>query len=100
MPTKVIRAVLGGRLRKARQDNQFTQEAVAAYCKVKRQTISGWERGDAAVDVSHLSELAMLYGQSTDYLIFGIRTAPVKDSATCQACPNASSIIRLVLAGK
>lgn len=90
-------AVLGGRLRQARQEIKLTQQAVAAHCKVTRQTVSGWERGDAPVDVSHLSELAVLYGKSTDYLIFGLRTVPVCAAGECGKCPNVNCVVRLAL---
>ncbi len=97
MPNKTRRAILGARLRQAREENQFTQSDAAAHCGVTRQTISGWERGDSPICVLQLGALAVLYGKSTDFLIFGIQTVPVKDNSQCNACPNAHSIIRLAL---
>jgi transcriptional regulator with XRE-family HTH domain len=97
MPNKFTRAILGLRLRQARIENKYTQQDAAAHCKVTRQTISGWERGSSHICVLQLGSLAMLYGKTTDYLIFGIQTVPVNDESMCGRCPNSHGILRRVL---
>jgi transcriptional regulator with XRE-family HTH domain len=71
-----VRAI-GGRLRDARRVNSMRQDEVAAELGKTRQTISRWEQGDAQPSLLEFRDLAILYGQSTDWLIFGIPTAPL-----------------------
>lgn len=68
---------IGERLRAARQQARRTQKEVASECKVSRQAVSGWERGESVPPTAELMALAMLFGTSTDYLLFGVKAVPV-----------------------
>lgn len=68
---------IGDRLREARQQARRTQKDVAAECKVSRQAVSGWERGESLPPTPELMALAVLFGASTDYLLFGVKAVPV-----------------------
>lgn len=68
--------VIGDRLRAARRESGCTQKEAAAECHVSRQAVSAWERGESAPTVRELMALALLYGASTDFLLFGVKTVP------------------------
>lgn len=76
--------VIGHRLRGARQGSKRTQREAAAECGVSRQAVSAWERGESAPTVRELMTLALLYGASTDYLLFGVKTVPDSHAAVVQ----------------
>lgn len=62
---------IGEKLTQARLDNQLTQQQVAQYLFLTRQTISNWETGRSYPDVSSLIALSDLYQHSLDELLKG-----------------------------
>lgn len=75
----------------------MSQENAADAVKLTRQAVAQWESGEAAISAVQLGRLAALYGTSTDYLIFGMRTVPVSDDSACRGCINARGFIQDVL---
>lgn len=75
---------IGERLRAVRQEARRTQKDAAAECRVSRQAVSAWERGETIPSVPELMALALLYGVSADYLIFGVKTVPDSRTAVVQ----------------
>ena len=63
------------RLRDMREDNDLSQEAVAAYLGMKQPQYSRYERGLRDIPTDALIRLAMLYKTSTDYLL-GLTSNP------------------------
>jgi len=61
------RAVLGKRLREAREYLGFSQEEVARYLAIPRTALSNIERGQRGVDALELKRLAVLYKQPVGY---------------------------------
>lgn len=60
---------IGRRLKAARLQNGFTQEAVAEKLKVSRQTISNWENEKSYPDIVSVVHLSNLYDISLDELL-------------------------------
>ena len=60
--------VFSENLRRLRQDNKFTQEAVAEKLGVSPQAVSRWECGSTMPDVLLLPEIARLYCVTVDDL--------------------------------
>lgn len=56
---------------------KLTQQDVAGRLDLKRQTISGWERGEAMPQLDDWYKLGPLLGKSLDYLVYNVRTVPV-----------------------
>lgn len=61
------RAVLGDRLRDARNYLGLTQEEAAAYLKIQRTALTDIESGRRRVDALELARLAKLYRQPVTY---------------------------------
>lgn len=60
---------IGTRIREYRQANGMKQEALAAACKVSRQTVSNWERNKTLPDIASLKAIATAFDTSVDALI-------------------------------
>lgn len=60
---------IGQRLKDAREAKGLTQDDVADYLKVKRQTYSAYERNKSIPDALTLDKLAGLFEVSNDYLL-------------------------------
>lgn len=60
---------LGNRLLSARMRRKLTQEQAAEALGVSRQTISNWENGKTAPDLTMLEKLCGLYNVGVDVLI-------------------------------
>lgn len=60
---------IGTRIREHRQANGMKQEALAAACKVSRQTVSNWERNKTLPDIASLKAIATAFDTSVDALI-------------------------------
>lgn len=58
-------------LKNARLNNDYTQEQVAEYIFVSRQTISNWENGKSLPDIISIIKISDLYGLSLDELLKG-----------------------------
>jgi len=57
------------RIRDLREDNDMTQQQVAAYLNIKQNTYSQYETGSRQIPIDVLIALASLYQTSTDYLL-------------------------------
>lgn len=56
-------------LRKHLEAPGITQQLLADYVGVKRQTVSQWKNGDTIPDIEGLSKIADFFGVNTDYLL-------------------------------
>jgi len=59
----------GLRLKGLRLKKGFTQNAVAEKLKLKKSTISGYERNVTTPSLDILSQMAIIYNSSTDYML-------------------------------
>ena len=59
--------MLGERLKKIRKDKKITQDEIAGFLGVKRQTYSAYERGVSVPDSLTLKKLADYFEVSTDF---------------------------------
>lgn len=57
------------RIRDLREDNDYTQEYVAAYLGTSQTMYARYERGANEMPVRHLIRLSKLYDVSTDFLL-------------------------------
>lgn len=64
------------RLRECRLAAKLSQTDVARDFLISRQSVSGWERGEGLPTVLQLYEIGLLYGVSTDYILYGMLTMP------------------------
>ena len=62
---------LGERLYKLRKEKNLSQEEVAEYLNVTRQTISKWETDGSVPDIDKIIPLCKLYNISTNELLTG-----------------------------
>jgi transcriptional regulator with XRE-family HTH domain len=76
MTSEELSQQLGGRLREARTQAKLTQQHVADELNITRQAVSGWEAGRHFLTVPQLYELGLLYGVSSDWLLYGMKTVP------------------------
>jgi len=60
--------MFGDRLKELREDAGMTQEMLAQYLKVSRQTISGYEVSSSEPSIENLIKMADLFHVSLDYL--------------------------------
>lgn len=70
---------ISGRLRACRIASELSQADVAKGLAISRQAVSAWERGAAMPTVLQLCEVGLLYGASADFILYGVKTAPVSD---------------------
>ena len=57
------------KLRAVRRERNLTQDDVATFLSIKRQSYSAYERGASVPDVLTLQKLAEYFRVSTDYLL-------------------------------
>lgn len=62
-------STIGSRIHKLRKKSGLTQQQVANRLNVVRTSISNWESGTRTPDAESLSQLADLFGVTTDYLL-------------------------------
>lgn len=62
-------AEFGEKLKKCREEKGITQQTLAEYVYVTRQTISRYETGERYPDIITLKKLSSILGVSTDYLL-------------------------------
>ena len=60
---------IGRAIKELRQKRGITQEELADALRVSVQTISRWENGANAPDLSMLPQLALYFSVTTDYLL-------------------------------
>lgn len=63
------------RIRELREDNDYTQQQVADYLKMKQPQYFRYENGTRDIPSDILIALAKLYKVSTDYIL-GLRDTP------------------------
>lgn len=76
MPLAARKIEIGSRLRESRQEAKLSLGDVAEELKLSKQAISAWENGRTMLDAKQLGDLALMYGVSADYLLFGTRMVP------------------------
>ena len=57
------------RIKDLREDNDYTQDYVAKYLKVKRSSYANWENGDNIIPLDILDKLTLLYNVPIAYFI-------------------------------
>lgn len=65
-------STIGERLKKLRNDNNFTQKQVANYLGFKQTHIAKLENNDRTLKSSSLNKLCELYNCSPEYILEGI----------------------------
>ncbi|WP_341280553.1 helix-turn-helix transcriptional regulator [Paenibacillus sp. FSL H8-0537] len=66
--------VIGGRIRKAREDKGVTQERLAECLDVSNAYISKIERGKTAVNLDNLDKICAALDTSIEYILSGTNT--------------------------
>lgn len=64
-----IKSKLGAKIKEQRLKSGYTQDELAAYVGVKRQTISSWEVGRTEPDFQQTITLSKLFGCSVEELV-------------------------------
>ena len=90
-------STIGERLRAARMSAGFTQEQVAGFLEVKRETISYIETGARPASTLMLSRLADLYGYRLSYFL-GEAAAPEPQVAMAFRVPDLGAADMPILA--
>jgi transcriptional regulator with XRE-family HTH domain len=67
--------VIGGRIRKAREDKGITQELLAEWIDVSNAYISKIERGKTAVNLDNLDKICAALNISIEFIFSGTNTA-------------------------
>jgi len=62
---------LENRLKELREQHKYTQDDVAGFLNISRQSVSKWELGKGYPDIDNLRRLSDLYKISLDQLITG-----------------------------
>ena len=57
------------RLKKARLENELTQEQVAQKIGIHQSTLAGYEKGRTEPDLETIGKLAQLYFHTVDYFL-------------------------------
>ncbi|MGO2307137.1 MAG: helix-turn-helix domain-containing protein [Providencia sp.] len=72
--------LIGQRLRKEREDSGISQEVIATNLGVSTRTWGKYERGETVPDAAILALLSNIYSFDTNYILTGVKTAPVNIS--------------------
>jgi DNA-binding transcriptional regulator YiaG len=67
---------IGSRLRECREGAKLSLSDVAEELRVSKQAVAHWEGGTRRLDAERLGDLALLYGVSADYILFGTHMVP------------------------
>ena len=79
---------LGERIRKARKDNNLTQEQLAEICDLSTAHIGHIERGTRALSIESLITISNALGVSTDYLLLDISKSDDKNLTSVLSAIN------------
>ncbi len=81
MMTEEWKSSVGERLLQIRNEKRMTQEELAEYLNVSRQSVSKWELNKTMPDVEKLMQLSELYDVTLDYLVKGVeeKEEPLND---------------------
>lgn len=77
--TEEWKGSVGERLLQLRNKKGMTQEDLAEYLNVSRQSVSKWELNKTLPDVEKLMQLSELYEVTLDYLVKGIESVEEND---------------------
>lgn len=72
--------LVGERLLKLRNEKGMTQEDLAEYLNVSRQSVSKWELNKTLPDVEKLTQLSELYEVTLDYIVKGVEELPEEEN--------------------
>lgn len=64
-----VKPMLQNRIRELREDNDLTQQFVAAYLSVAQNTYSNYENGKRDIPIEQMIRLADFYKVNMDYLL-------------------------------
>lgn len=67
-----MKVTVGQRLKKLREDNNFTQKQIADYLGFKQTQIAKLENNDRTLKSSSLNKLCELYNCNPEYILEGI----------------------------
>ena len=76
---------VGDRLLKLRNEKGMTQEDLAEYLNVSRQSVSKWELNKTLPDVEKLTQLSELYEVTLDYIVKGVEELPEEEDDASNA---------------
>lgn len=76
--------LVGDRLLKLRNEQGMTQEDLAEYLDVSRQSVSKWELNKTLPDVEKLTQLSELYEVTLDYIVKGVEDTVEEMATTCE----------------
>ena len=68
--------MLSETLKELRTQKKVTQEDMANFLNIKRQTYSAYERGVSLPDINALTKMAEFFGVTTDYLLGFRKSSP------------------------
>lgn len=60
---------IGDILKELRTEKELTQDNLAEFLNIKRQTYSAWERNKSTPDINTINSLADYYSVSIDYIL-------------------------------
>lgn len=60
--------IIGNRIKKLREENNYTQKALADKVHTSKQNLSRYENGDVQVPLQMIKEFAIIFDVSIDYL--------------------------------
>jgi transcriptional regulator with XRE-family HTH domain len=67
---------IGARLRECRLGAKLSLADVAAEMSLTKQAVSSWESGRTKMTALQLRDLVLLFGVSSDYILFGTHMVP------------------------
>lgn len=85
------RAQVGARLKRARVARGYTEKQVGDELGCTPQQVSAIEVGKSEVKGSRLRRLCILFGEPSDFFLFGFRTVPIEQHVAtgCPSCQKA-----------
>lgn len=84
------------KIKNARTIKKLTQEQVAEYLNVSRQTISNWENGKSLPDIVSIIRMSELYDLSLDELLKGDATLLNKIERDMKVAKAENNVIKFV----
>lgn len=69
--TEILKAEIGQRLRKKREQSGYTREKLGELCSLSPRFIANVELGDSTFSIDSLMNVCRVLSCSSDYLLFG-----------------------------
>ncbi|MGT2933412.1 helix-turn-helix domain-containing protein [Streptococcus catagoni] len=66
-----MKLIFSQQLVKLRKENNFSQDELAEKIFISRQAISKRERGEVTPDLAKIEQIAVVFGVTTEFLLFG-----------------------------